>query len=95
MAGEPRRVPLALSDRPSATHNEREREREREKEGQRGREIWKERQRELRKMKRDGERWVERIEKEENEERTKGKAYGLVKQVEETYIDDYEYNDDY
>jgi hypothetical protein len=68
---------------------------EEREEGQRGHEIWKERQRELRKMKRDAERWAERVEKEEKEERAKGQAYRPVRQVEETYIDDYEYNNDY
>jgi hypothetical protein len=65
--------------------------------------MWKERQRELRKMKREGERWAEWVEKEEKEKRerqeeeqAKGQACGLVKrQVKETYIDNYEYNNDY
>jgi hypothetical protein len=64
---------------------------ESEKERQRGCEIWKERQRELRKMRKEGERWAEWVEKEEKEEeQTKGQACKPVrKQVEETYIDDY------
>jgi hypothetical protein len=34
-------------------------------------------------------------EEEEEEEWAKGKAYRLVRQVEETYIDDYKYNNNY
>jgi hypothetical protein len=58
----------------------------------------------LRKMKKEGERWAEWVEREEKEkrerqgeeERTRGQACGLVeRQVEETYIDNYEYSDDY
>jgi hypothetical protein len=62
-----------------------------QKEGQRGRERLKERQRELRKMKKEVGRWREW----QAQEGVSRQAQETSGQVQGTYIDDYEYNDDY
>jgi hypothetical protein len=83
----------------------------REKERQRADEILKERDKARRKMKRDGEKraeWIEREdrerrEREEREGQAKGEACGLVERQAcelrerqaEMYIDEYEYCNDY